>query len=230
MKKELEDKIFNEFPHLFRYEGDLRNSLMSFGFECGDGWFDIIYELAKKINIEWEKLNEEDQKTCYVQQVKEKFASLRWYQTLETKAMTKAIQQAEHKSEKTCEDCGNPGSTKGTGWFFTLCDVCNDARELRKKVSHTPFKYKSLVIMINNFDQEIMQLKNDLLSKKGIDKLLQGLERQADSFSKTEEEQQASRKLDSYNLPGEVREEMAWYFSERLKEVQGIIDAGISKD
>jgi len=45
------EKLFRDFPKLFPKEnmGDPRVSLMCFGFECGDGWFDIIYDLCSHI-------------------------------------------------------------------------------------------------------------------------------------------------------------------------------------
>ena len=42
MKKELED--IGDFFILLPNE-----SLMCYGFECGDGWFDLIWELCEKI-------------------------------------------------------------------------------------------------------------------------------------------------------------------------------------
>ena len=54
MKIENEDKLFERFP--FLSPTNLREGLMSFGFECGDGWFTILYKLFTDIEEELEKI------------------------------------------------------------------------------------------------------------------------------------------------------------------------------
>ena len=65
MNKENTEKLFKEFDHLFKDRNNPMKSLMQFGFECDDGWFNIIYTLLKDIN----KLGH---KKLQVVQVKEK--------------------------------------------------------------------------------------------------------------------------------------------------------------
>ena len=48
MTKELEDKLFKRF-NFYQPKLPMTESLMCFGFEHGDGWFDIIWELSEKI-------------------------------------------------------------------------------------------------------------------------------------------------------------------------------------
>lgn len=48
-------KLFADFPKLFRQAGNSR-SAMQFGFECGDGWFDLVYQLSNDIEAEAKKL------------------------------------------------------------------------------------------------------------------------------------------------------------------------------
>jgi len=58
-------------------------------------------------------------------QVKEKFADLRFYMTCSTDEMEELIREAENKSEKTCEECGERGvSRNNSGWYVTLCEKC----------------------------------------------------------------------------------------------------------
>lgn len=45
------------------------------------------------------------------------------YRTTEEK-ISDVISNAEYKSYKTCEICGNPGKTRGRGWVSTQCDKC----------------------------------------------------------------------------------------------------------
>lgn len=67
-------------------------------------------------------------------QVKEKFGGLRFYMTHGNDEIFSLISEAESKSYKTCEECGEPGDQKDTGWVKTLCDSCHENwDEIRKK-------------------------------------------------------------------------------------------------
>jgi RNA polymerase-binding transcription factor DksA len=50
MKKELDEKLTRAFPLLYaNRRGDKRSTAMYWGFACGDGWFDIIWNLSEKL-------------------------------------------------------------------------------------------------------------------------------------------------------------------------------------
>lgn len=50
MKQELDERLVKSFPLLYSdREGDMRSTLMCWGFTCGDGWFQIIWDLSEKI-------------------------------------------------------------------------------------------------------------------------------------------------------------------------------------
>jgi len=53
MKPELDKILVASYPLLYadRYENK-KNTLMCWGFSCGDGWFDLISELSQKIESE----------------------------------------------------------------------------------------------------------------------------------------------------------------------------------
>jgi len=57
-------------------------------------------------------------------QVKEKFGGLRYYMTCGSDQIYDLISEAEALSYKTCEECGNPGEERDTGWIKTLCTEC----------------------------------------------------------------------------------------------------------
>ena len=61
-------------------------------------------------------------------QVKEKFGGLRVYLTHGTDKMYQLIHEAEKKSEVTCEECGQSGEIRTTGWWVCLCDECKEKR------------------------------------------------------------------------------------------------------
>jgi len=118
------EKLIKDFPVLYAgVSKSLMESLMSFGFECGDGWFDLIYDLSKKVS----KLDPK----CEAMQVKEKFGGLRFYTGATTHEVWDVIDEYEERSYGICEQCGsaeNVSQTKG-GWIITLCEKCHKERE-----------------------------------------------------------------------------------------------------
>jgi len=130
MKTELQEKIFNDFPTLFRYKPKKGEPFLPivFGLECGNGWFDLIYDLCKEIT----ELDKEGK--VLVHQVKEKFGGLRFYIGIGTDEVFDAIHKAEEKSYKICEACGKEGKTRGGGWIYTLCDECNRLKDEGKRI------------------------------------------------------------------------------------------------
>ena len=115
MNKKNETYLYNNFPVLYRgMTLPISQSNMAFGLECRDGWFDIIDELSKKL----EPLD------VVASQVKEKYGTLRFYIHSGTDEAYDLIDEAEAKSEETCELCGAPGELRGAGWVTTMCDEC----------------------------------------------------------------------------------------------------------
>jgi len=125
-------RLFADFPEFFKHRDDPRSSLMCFGFECGDGWYDLIYSLCEAVERELQAIPEYAQQSFYVVQVKEKFGGLRFYTTHNgSEEIQSLIIMAEAVSYRTCEECGMPGvlcttnSDGGYGWVKTLCPICS---------------------------------------------------------------------------------------------------------
>ncbi len=118
--------MLTHFPELFLPPSKKLDEtpFVYWGFECGDGWFTLIKELAEKLN----QLPESEE--FKVVQVKEKLGTLRFYMRAKDGRKSDAlphsildlIRQVESQSAVTCEACGNPGklSHKG-GWWKTRC-------------------------------------------------------------------------------------------------------------
>ena len=126
MRKELDEALCRNFPNLYsRRHGDPRDTCMCFGFECGDGWYDLIREASRKIEELILELPEADREGVFAEQVKEKFAGLRLYMSgMPTQIYSRVqevIREAEKKSFETCERCGKPGELYTGGWLHTLC-------------------------------------------------------------------------------------------------------------
>ena len=129
MKEELDKKLVKAFPLLY---GDRNAPMQSTSMCCGfpgDGWFDIIWDLSSKLEPLIQKCIDEDQDTeLYPKafQVKEKFGGLRFYMTCGSREIFDLTDEAEALSYKTCEECGEPGEKRDSGWIHTLCNNCHE--------------------------------------------------------------------------------------------------------
>lgn len=58
MKEELDKQLVERFPRMFRNRyADMRTTAMCWGFECGDGWYQILLSLCDNIDhhIKWKR-------------------------------------------------------------------------------------------------------------------------------------------------------------------------------
>ena len=110
---------------------------MCWGITCGDGWFDILWDLSESIQGLLNNLSKEEQDLFAVEQVKEKFGGLRYYyeapKSIDGK-IDKLVRDAEIKAYQTCEWCGASGKNEAYGgWMTTLCDKCRDKLKRSKR-------------------------------------------------------------------------------------------------
>lgn len=94
------------------------------GDGVGPGWWDILQNVFKQIDL---AIKEHPGSTWQVEQIKEKFGTLRIYGAIEgsddfCNQVDTIIRQAESASEQICEECGEPGTQTGPGWIKVLCD------------------------------------------------------------------------------------------------------------
>lgn len=124
--KKFEAKLVNEFPNLFvDMYGDMRETCMHWGICTGPGWFDLIYQLAAKLEEMILKLPANQRQHVKAAQVKEKFGSLCFYMSVYPDGFRSVIAEAENKSLTICEKCGQPGQLCGewqkNEWLYTSC-------------------------------------------------------------------------------------------------------------
>ena len=119
MNPDLTQKLLDKYPKLF-------SNQQFWGFECGDGWYDILDNLCGAIT---QYTHDPDE--VYVDQIKEKFGRLRFYLSREDDVMHGMITLAEYMSGHICETCGERGKTRGGSWMVTLCDEHHEARIAR---------------------------------------------------------------------------------------------------
>lgn len=165
MNKENTLKLYRDFPSIFLIEAteeerrarakkefaaeeskidfDGKLARLGYGFECGDGWFNLIHDLCEKIH----HLSIIHDVHPYVRQVKEKFGTLSFYYGLEgmeygidvdplieagNAAIFEAVQEASELSATTCEDCGKPAEMRKDNWIRVTCDDCESVRRKQR--------------------------------------------------------------------------------------------------
>ena len=108
---------------------------LTWGFECGDGWFNIINQLCQNIqhHIDWKNKSEEVVPQVVVDQVKEKFGSLRFYYHGGDDYISGLVSMAESMSGVTCEVCGSSGESRNEGWIKVLCEEHHLEQETRRQ-------------------------------------------------------------------------------------------------
>lgn len=174
MNEKLDAELCSKYPKMFaNRNADMQTTAMCWGFEHGDGWFNILRALCSNIqhHIDYsikrnkadndynmmliemhqgkfdrfdeyykgyqehfreekrEELLKEDFRNVTpivdqvtVDQVKEKFGTLRFYYTGGDETIRGMVRMAESMSALTCETCGKPGEVRHGGWIRTLCD------------------------------------------------------------------------------------------------------------
>lgn len=182
MRNELDKLLCEKYPKMMvNRNKPMTETCMCWGFDCGDGWFNILNLLMGNIqhHIDWKEKQrkwaldynymaaqckagnfdafEESMKDTVSQeykekrleeivagdfrpvpdpiqqvtldQVKEKFGTLRFYYTGGDEHISGMVRMAESMSGVTCETCGNPGKCGGEGWVRTSCGPCEVKRE-----------------------------------------------------------------------------------------------------
>lgn len=133
MNTELDKQLCEKYPKIFANRRGLpTETLMCFGFEHGDGWYQILDSLCGQIqnHLDWINRKEEIVKQVVAVQVKEKFGGLRFYYEGGDDTIRGMVRMAESWAAVTCEQCGNPGQMRTGGWIRTLCDEHAQGREV----------------------------------------------------------------------------------------------------
>ena len=126
MTEKLQNKLYKTFNKIFTQ----KDQSLRWGFECDDGWYELIYSLCEKIQA---YIDEVKCQQVIATQVKEKFGSLRFYTAFELLneddvindvhygAIQTMIDKASEQSLKTCEVSGGYGTLHKRGtWLKTL--------------------------------------------------------------------------------------------------------------
>jgi len=106
MKKQHIRRLQADFPSLYPRPAQ---------WACGDGWFDLVYELSAKLaRIPGTEITG----------IKQKYGELRIDMRGHDAMADQLILEAEERSATICELCGRPGRTIQTSALLkTLCDA-----------------------------------------------------------------------------------------------------------
>lgn len=109
MNPESTERLFTEFPDLFRGRHlPITQNLMGFGFECEDGWYDLIRQLAADITAHAEEAGLKP----LAMQVKQELGALRFSVDKADAHVYALCAAAEQQSSTICERCGKPGQLR----------------------------------------------------------------------------------------------------------------------
>ena len=128
MKVEYTDYLKQVYPELYD------NGNKYGGFAIGDGWFNIINQLSQNIqhHLKWKNKDAEVVPPVVIEQIKEKFGSLRFYYQGGDEYIAGLVSMAESMAGVTCEDCGSIGESRNGGWIRVLCDEHEAEYQKRK--------------------------------------------------------------------------------------------------
>lgn len=154
MKKELDEQLCVKYPKIFvNRNADMQTTAMCWGFDCGDGWYNILDKLCGNIqshidwshkshawDIEHNEKNPDKQRPVkepvpqvVATQVKEKFGGLRFYYDGGDDYVSGLAAMAESMSTVTCEECGATGNQRSGGWIRTLCNTHESHYQLQQE-------------------------------------------------------------------------------------------------
>ena len=198
MKQELDKLLCEKYPKMMiNRNKNMQETCMCWGFECGDGWFNILDQLMGSIqhHIDWKEkqrkwaiehnemaaqakagnfdlfeasmkdLTNDEYKEkrlaeiiagdfrevpesipqVTLDQVKEKFGTLRFYYSGGDDYISGMVSLAESMTGVTCEECGNTGERRGGGWVHTYCTPCEEAREVKRAKEMEEWEMKKLL-------------------------------------------------------------------------------------
>ena len=198
MKQELDKLLCEKYPKMMvNRNKNLQETCMCWGFDCGDGWFNILDQLMGNIqhHIDWKEkqrnwaieyndmaaqakagnfdlfeasmkdtisLEYKEKRLAEIvagdfrevpqsipqvtlDQVKEKFGTLRFYYTGGDAYISGMVSLAESLTAVTCESCGNVGKTRGGGWVHTYCEPCEEAREIARAKETEEWEQRKLL-------------------------------------------------------------------------------------
>lgn len=113
---EFQKKLEEKYPKMFTPHYG--------GLEINSGWLQLIETLCDLIqrHIDWKNRDSEQVQQVTIDQIKEKFGSLRFYYTGGDDVVDGLVRMAEAMSGHMCDKCGSPGKLVLGSWLVTRCE------------------------------------------------------------------------------------------------------------
>ncbi|GMK39033.1 hypothetical protein PCCS19_20870 [Paenibacillus sp. CCS19] len=122
MRKELQQQLFERFPWT-RAPQEADNLWSRYGFDIGDGWYNLIHELF--FDIEGVYHAKALEVSVDFAQIKQKFGALSIYTRNPLPEVSDLIVKYQERSIGTCEKCGDRGELRQqVGCWKVICDNC----------------------------------------------------------------------------------------------------------
>ena len=103
----LTEKLYSDFPRLYRgRHKSAQESSMCWGFQCGDGWYQLLHDLSAQLS---NHLDEHSESGLEAVQVKSKFGILCFDLSDHDEAAEAMIEAARKRAKVTCELTGKAG-------------------------------------------------------------------------------------------------------------------------
>jgi hypothetical protein len=134
-------KILTErYPRIFNPKGSVGEPFNYYGFECEDGWFDLIDVLCRKIQNHVDhkitRISDEEEREnlqLIAVQVKQKYSTLRFYYSGGDEYTSGLVDMTESISGTICETCGDKATVRTSGWMRNLCNSCHIRGKFKEK-------------------------------------------------------------------------------------------------
>ena len=95
-----------------------------------EGWYKAFgKEMLAELKAFLFETNEAFLYKYMINDIKEKYGGLRWYDNGLPKGGYEIIHKYEELSYKTCIKCGKPATHMTDGWIMALCDECDTKKE-----------------------------------------------------------------------------------------------------
>ncbi len=116
------------YPSLYAQDRNEDEAFTQFGFEVGDGWFDLLDTLSADLMRAVQRIG----MVCpHAVQVKSKMGMLRYKLSDFNDPLDALINKAVKASMTTCEQCGSAGYVYiKKRWIYVACDKHSDGGAL----------------------------------------------------------------------------------------------------
>ena len=104
MDSQKTNELYERFPHLYRERlAPLESSKMGWGFQCDDGWYNIIHKMSKRIAA----ISSDDEFAPAITEVSRNEDGTLYVEARNlSPPVADLIEAAKEQSRITCESCG----------------------------------------------------------------------------------------------------------------------------